>query len=108
MTNSMNNLKKGQKLTCGYRRASWSCTFLGFTDNTTAHSDVAVFDDWKALKTAKGFKSFKDLDADKDGRPYGYDHRAVFMDDDGMVWSSYRYGGFWAVGSSADRLRLND
>lgn len=108
MTNTFRNLKAGQDLTCGYRGHSWDCTFLGFSDAIDKHSDDVAFSCWKDLAAAKGFKNFKDLDDAVKPNDYGVTHYAVFRDTNGMVWSAYRFNGYWAVGSSADRLRLND
>lgn len=42
---------------------------------------------------------FRGIDGD------GEDRRATF-EQDGFIWTAYRYQGHWAYGSSADRLQL--
>lgn len=108
---TLRTLKAGDKVRAGYRDHRWNCEFLGFTDNSTAHSETPVYKSFKEMP----FVSFADMDMVDDRNPYGFTHRALFRDltdyDTGQtpeerVWTAYRYRGRWVVGTSADILRL--
>jgi hypothetical protein len=102
-----------RNLSCGdvvLLRCNLDChkvRFLGFSDWDDKHSDVPLFANWNELSDAKGLKNFKALDAASESREYGRSVYAIFVDlDEGFVFSAYRFNGFWAVGSSADRAGL--
>jgi hypothetical protein len=41
------------------------------------------------------------------GADYGYGVYAFFRNlQTGHTWRAYRFNGFWAVGTSADRLKI--
>lgn len=104
MAASLRNLKAGSKV----RIDGHEHVFLGFSNNRSKYGAEGVaFVDWADLAAAKGFGSFKDLDAEDEGREYGYSHYAVFREvADNFVWSAYRFNGRWVLGSSADALKL--
>lgn len=104
------SITAGDVLTVTHNKHAMQCKFLGFTDNHTAYSVTAVFDNAAALLARVGVKSFRDLESIQDATATskGYSYRAVFLDQRTMVvFAAILSDGRWTIGSSNDRCKLS-
>ena len=93
------------------------CRFLGFTGWTSAERGSApLYANWDEAAEGLGVSSFKELDELSQKRRVlprrEHSVYAKFVCIDGRVirrfdFGVYRYNGYWALGSSAERATLN-
>lgn len=103
-------IKAGDIVTVGHGKHKVRCKFLGFTDNHTAYSVNAVFDNASVLFDLLGVRTFPQLQAIQNALAVtkGYAYRAVFLDLEAQTrFAAYLSDGRWCVGTHAERCGLS-
>ena len=108
MPKTLRNAKSGDVAQVGYRDHLEPHEFLGFSDWHGQYGESGpVFATAADLFSAMGVSSFRGMDEKLAGEEYGYGVYAFFRNvETGHTWRAYRFNGFWAVGTSADRLKI--
>jgi hypothetical protein len=103
---TISNLSSGEVVKAGYiRRGIDNCDpnrFVGFKVDHTFFSDL------KLLKKHFGVRNLKELEFEVDRLQLGSITAEFFDVDEKFFWGAYLWSGSFRVGSSADRLVLQN
>jgi hypothetical protein len=102
----ISKLTKGLTVRAGYRRGTREFidanTFTGFkVDNVHYHN-------LKTLKAGFDVKNLRDLEVEADRCELGSVTAEFYNEDGGYHWAAYLWNGAFRVGTSADRLFIDN
>ena len=102
----ISKLTKGLTVRAGYKRGTREFidanTFTGFkVDNVHYHN-------LKTLKACFDVKNLRDLEGEAEFNDLGSVTAEFYNENEGYPWAAYLWGGAFRVGTSADRLFIDN
>ena len=102
----ISKLTKGLTVRAGYKRGTRE--FIDTNTFTNFKVGDYYFTDLKTFKAFFEIKNLRDLEAEADRRELGSVTAEFYNEDGGYHWAAYLWGGAFRVGTSADRLFIDN